>query len=73
MSDAPNINQGNEPPRGSYYIVHPVLDGTPCDVDGHDLSPDAGPPSLPHPRAGSPWYPFSDQAHFELADFIVLL
>jgi Plavaka transposase len=49
--------------------LHPLLDGTPCDVHGYDLLPGADPP----PQDGyniEDFSPFSSQAQFEFAQFI---
>lgn len=51
--------------HGLHYI------GSCCDLDGTDL-PDGAPPSHNHlkSREQNSWHPFSNQAHFELADFL---
>src|ERR1700679_1731977 len=44
--------------------------GTPCDLDGFDITPDA--PLLQNPSndSQSSWFPFDSQAQFETADFL---
>lgn len=56
-------------PQGAYYIQHPVLDGMPCDVEGHDIHPQHPPPE-PHTPQDNTWNPFPSCGHFELADFL---
>lgn len=55
--------------RGAYYFRHPVLDSTPCDIDGNDLAPEQT-PSSPNSPAQNPWTPFAGRSHFELADLL---
>nr|GAT45884.1 predicted protein [Mycena chlorophos] len=48
---------------------HPILDGTPCDAQGHDLPPGTPPP--PWDELNSDDYgPFESSAQFEFADFL---
>src|ERR1700679_2158127 len=55
---------------------YPTIVGSPCDVDGFDLTPGTSPPSPPSPPqnpsddSSSNWFPFSSQAQFETADFL---
>ncbi|KAG6819225.1 hypothetical protein H0H93_014068, partial [Arthromyces matolae] len=57
-------------PGGIVIETHPILDGTPCDIDGNDL--DEGDP--PPPRDDDPppddYFPFSNRATFEFAEFL---
>ncbi|KAI5986581.1 hypothetical protein EDC04DRAFT_2873516 [Pisolithus marmoratus] len=56
-------------PQGPYYVKHPVLDGTPVDLNGDDL-PEGASPQKPNTPSKRTWHPFESRAHFELADFI---
>jgi hypothetical protein len=48
-----------------------LLLGVCCDSDGYDLPEGTPPPPLPsHAERESSWHPFSNQAQFELADFL---
>ncbi|KAK7450592.1 hypothetical protein VKT23_012902 [Stygiomarasmius scandens] len=49
--------------------VHPVIDGTPCDIHSNDLPQDSIPPPLP-PRACNDFSPFDHRAEFEFAEFL---
>ncbi|KIK71753.1 hypothetical protein PAXRUDRAFT_181951, partial [Paxillus rubicundulus Ve08.2h10] len=52
-----STSDSEDVPEGAYYIVHPILDGTPCDINGDDLPSGSEPP--PHGmRQGNPWHPF---------------
>ncbi|KAG1840904.1 hypothetical protein DFJ58DRAFT_718262 [Suillus subalutaceus] len=59
-----------EIPQGAYYTQHPVLDGSPCDAEGHDLLPQQPPADEPRDPADDTWKPFPSRGHFELADFL---
>ncbi|KAI6162888.1 hypothetical protein EDD17DRAFT_1776423 [Pisolithus thermaeus] len=59
----------NIEPQGAYYVKHPVLDGTPVDLNGDDLPEGASSPK-PNTSSKRAWHPFESRAHFELADFI---
>ncbi|KAI6159652.1 hypothetical protein EDD17DRAFT_1778746 [Pisolithus thermaeus] len=59
----------NIEPQGAYFVKHPVLDGTPVDLNGDDLPEGASPPK-PNTSSKRAWHPFESRAHFELADFI---
>ncbi|KAG1902266.1 uncharacterized protein F5891DRAFT_1186849 [Suillus fuscotomentosus] len=54
--------------QGSYYIPHPILDGSPCDAAGNFLNGDH--PPIPDHPTNDTWEPFTSCGHFELADFI---
>ncbi|KAG1844251.1 hypothetical protein C8R48DRAFT_750879 [Suillus tomentosus] len=54
--------------QGSYYIPHPILDGSPCDAAGNFLNGDH--PPIPDHPTNDTWEPFTSRGHFELADFI---
>lgn len=48
---------------------HPILDGTPCNIDGNDLPPNTPPPPLrEHPP--DDFSPFDSRAEFEFAEFL---
>ncbi|KAK7452202.1 hypothetical protein VKT23_012305 [Stygiomarasmius scandens] len=49
--------------------VHPVIDGTPCDIHGNDLPEDSIPPPL-LPRACDDFSPFDHWAEFEFTEFL---
>ncbi|KAF8872520.1 hypothetical protein CPB84DRAFT_1854424 [Gymnopilus junonius] len=54
---------------GIHIKKHPYIDGTPCDVDGYELEPDARPPTPP-PQDSSDYSPFDTRAEFELSEWI---
>ncbi|KAG1849733.1 hypothetical protein F4604DRAFT_1883752 [Suillus subluteus] len=68
-----------EPPCPTCPHQHPfvhdeeipqVLDGSPCDAEGHDLLPQQPPADEPRDPADDTWKPFPSHGHFELADFL---
>ncbi|KAG6823690.1 hypothetical protein H0H92_009346, partial [Tricholoma furcatifolium] len=48
---------------------HPLLNGLPCDVEGHFLPPGSPPPPWDHP-APDDFTPFANRGAFELADLL---
>jgi hypothetical protein len=59
----------NNSPNSSRHTIHchPILDGTPCDVNGNDL-----PANMPAPPWDEPsgFAPFVSQIDFELGEFL---
>ncbi|KAF8270718.1 hypothetical protein EI94DRAFT_1698590 [Lactarius quietus] len=50
-------------------MIHPILDRTPCDIDGDDLEPGALPPP-PDDHTKGDFSPFANCAKFELAELL---
>ncbi|KZP34143.1 hypothetical protein FIBSPDRAFT_906343 [Athelia psychrophila] len=48
---------------------HPIIDGTPCDLDGNDLPAGEAPPARTA-LADDDFSPYEDRASFEIADFL---
>ncbi|KAJ6617696.1 hypothetical protein B0H10DRAFT_1948192 [Mycena sp. CBHHK59/15] len=55
--------------RGTTVHRHLILDGTPCDINGHDLPPGALPPPWDD-RAPNDYSPLESRAQFEFAEFL---
>lgn len=49
--------------------MHPIIDGTPCNVQGMDLPPGSPPPPREE-RAIDDYSPYNSRAEFEFAEFI---
>ncbi|KAG2030481.1 hypothetical protein BDR03DRAFT_936643 [Suillus americanus] len=64
------LSQKTTPLMGSYYIPHPILNGSPCDAAGSFLHEDHPPIPAPPPPADDAWDPFASHGHFKLVDFI---
>ena len=47
-------------------LTYPTVAGTPCDVDGFDITPGM----LPQNNSQPSWFPFKSQVQFEVADFL---
>ncbi|KAG6818873.1 hypothetical protein H0H93_000723 [Arthromyces matolae] len=56
-------------PGGIVIETHPILDGTPCDLDGNDLNEGTPPPSR-HDPPPNDYSPFANRATFEFAEFL---
>ncbi|KAG6835838.1 hypothetical protein H0H93_014083 [Arthromyces matolae] len=54
---------------GIILETHPILDGTPCDLEGNDLDPGQSPPPRDDPPFGD-FYPFPNRPSFEFAEFL---
>ncbi|KAF8803207.1 hypothetical protein BYT27DRAFT_7226079 [Phlegmacium glaucopus] len=75
--DDPDLNDFNElheegPEQAQNMVVkHPILDGTPCNKEGHPRTPQD---TSGHPRAAQSFFlmysPYNDRADFELANFL---
>ncbi|KAG6824485.1 hypothetical protein H0H92_006722, partial [Tricholoma furcatifolium] len=65
-NDNPNIKFK---PGGILIESHPILDGTPCDIDGNDLNAGDPPPPRHDPPFGD-YSPFPNRASFEFAEFL---
>ncbi|KAJ2999601.1 hypothetical protein NUW54_g6911 [Trametes sanguinea] len=50
-------------------LVHPAVNGKPCDSSGHTL-PENAPARPPPTRDASDWTPYADHVAFELADLL---
>ena len=49
-------------------LTYPAVAGTPCDVDGFDITPGALPQNENDSQPS--WFPFRSQVQFEMADFL---
>ncbi|KAG6821997.1 hypothetical protein H0H92_015755, partial [Tricholoma furcatifolium] len=56
-------------PGGIVVETHPILDGTPCDIEGNDLDEGSPPPPYEDPPFGD-YSPFVNRAMFEFAEFL---
>ncbi|KIJ58132.1 hypothetical protein HYDPIDRAFT_171393 [Hydnomerulius pinastri MD-312] len=72
VRDSPSretVSQSANSPSRSQKVLHPHLNGNPCDDRGIDLPPNTLPPPR-HTRPDDDWYPFMGQSSFLLADFL---
>ncbi|KAJ3006600.1 hypothetical protein NUW54_g3876 [Trametes sanguinea] len=70
-----DASQATSPRNSSPYtaatsrLVHPAVNGKPCDSSGHTL-PENAPARPPPTRDASDWTPYADHVAFELADLL---
>ncbi|KAL0955357.1 hypothetical protein HGRIS_001606 [Hohenbuehelia grisea] len=62
---------GNEPPSPKNLRVdqHPIIDGTPCNINRNDL-PAGFPPPIHNNRSPNDYVPFCNRGEFEFVDFL---
>ncbi|KAL0957171.1 hypothetical protein HGRIS_003263 [Hohenbuehelia grisea] len=66
-----DFGNDSEPPSPKNLRVdqHPIIDGTPCDINGNDL-PAGSPPPIHDNHSTNDYFPFRSRGEFEFADFL---